>query len=357
MIELRAIAIEDAGDVHRICAHPEVARTLGGLPSDGLDGWKKRILELPIERTTLLGAFEDGALRGVAQLQGLPRARQRHVAKIWVAVDPMAHRRGIGRRLVGALCDAADRWWSFVRLELDVHDDHTPAISLYRAAGFDVEVRKRCDMLRDGVMVDGLHMARIRPGYVPPPPIGDPPPIPARGTRLDRKRIQIRPARPDDGAGMAELHGSESVMEGTFATPYQTEREWRNRLATNDANVRALVAVVAGRVVASCALFGNPSPRLAHAVGLGIAVHPDHQGCGVGDALMGAVIDLADRWMGIRRVQLEVYDDNARAQALYRKHGFEPEGAQRLVSFRRGTYCDAVVMSRIRSSPPSQRPE
>lgn len=347
-VTLRAVDSDDAIEVHRICAHPDVARTLGGLPSDGLEGWKKRIAESPLERTTFVGAFEGPELLGIAHMQGMPRARQRHIAKVWLAVDPRVWGRGIGSMLMQAVCDAADRWWAYVRLELDVHEDHAPAIELYRRAGFEIEVHKRCDMLRDGRIVDGFHMARIRPGFLAPPAIGEPPPIPPRSARLERRQIQIRASRFDDAAGMARLHETDSVMEGTFATPFQNEREWRMRLAANDANVRSLVAIHDGSLVGSAALFQHPTPRLSHAAGFGMSVHPAYQGRGVGDALMGAILDLADRWMGVRRVQLEVYSDNLRAQSLYSKHGFEREGVQRFAAFRRGTFVDALVMSRIR---------
>ncbi|UJR81546.1 GNAT family N-acetyltransferase [Sandaracinus amylolyticus] len=349
MITLRAITIDDASDVHRLCAHAEVARFLGGLPTDGLDGWKKRILELPHDRASLIGAFEESALIGVAMLDGQLRARRKHIARMWVAVDPTRWGRGVAKQMMGALVDAADRWWAFVRLELDVHADHAPAIALYRSLGFEVEAQKRCDMLRDGRIVDGLHMARIRPGFTPPEELASAPVIAHRGTRLSPARIRVRPHRPDDAAEMAAMQGTDSVMEGTFATPFQSEREWRARLTGMDASVRGLVAIVDGKLAGSAALFAHASPRLAHACGFGISVHPDFQGCGVGDALTAATCELADRWIGAKRIQLEVYADNLRAQALYRKHGFELEGTQRYASFRRGTYCDAHLMSRIRS--------
>lgn len=350
MIELRSIDTDDAIEVHRVCAHPEVARTLG-VWSDGLEGWKKRIGDAPLDRTTFIGAFDGPSLLGVAHMQGSPRARQRHIARVWVAVDPAAWGTGIGERLLGALCDAADRWWGYVRLELDLHRDHQAAIDLHRRMGFEVEVEKRCDALRDGRIVDGVHMGRIRPGYVCPPELGAPAPIPLRTrARLEGKQILVRACRFDDASQMATLHSTDSVMEGTFATPFQSDREWRMRLAANDSNVRALAAIAEGRLVGSAALFQQPSPRVAHVAGFGMSVHPDFQGRGVGDALMTAILDLADRWLGVRRVQLEVYSDNLRAQSLYRKHGFEPEGVQRLAAFRRGTYVDAFVMSRIHPS-------
>lgn len=349
--ELRALTLDDALDAHRICAHPEVARTLGGLPTDGLDGWKKRILELPHERSSFIGAFDKGELRGLAMLDGQLIARRRHIAKLWVAVDPAAWRRGVGRQLVGALCEAADLWWGLVRLELDVHADHTPAIRLYESLGFRVEAHQRCDMLRDGTIVDGLHMGRIRPGFVAPPELGPPPPILPRGPAFESSAIKIRPSRPDDAPAMARFQSTASVMEGTFATPFQSVGEWRNRLSNHDGRVRALAAFVSGALVGSAALFANPSPRLRHALGFGISVDLEFQGRGIGRALMRSCLELADSWLGARRVALEVYVDNERAQALYRQFGFEAEGVLRAASFRRGTYVDVLAMSRIRPEP------
>ena len=38
---------------------------------------------------------------------------------------------------------------------------------------------------------------------------------------------------------------------------------------------------------------------------------PSWQGMGVGTALMRAALDLADNWLGLRRVELTIYADNA----------------------------------------------
>ena len=44
---------------------------------------------------------------------------------------------------------------------------------------------------------------------------------------------------------------------------------------------------------------------------------------------MRRLLDWADNWAGLLRVELGVYADNERAIALYRKFGFELEGCQR----------------------------
>jgi len=72
-----------------------------------------------------------------------------------------------------------------------------------------------------------------------------------------------------------------------------------------------------------------------------------------GDALMTALIERAERWMQMTRLELEVYVDNAAAVALYRKHGFVEEGRLRSYAFRDGAYVDVYSMARLR---PAQRP-
>jgi len=64
--------------------------------------------------------------------------------------------------------------------------------------------------------------------------------------------------------------------------------------------------------------------------------------------LLGALIDIADNWIGLERLVLEVYTDNIRAQKLYEKFGFEIEGRLRADSMRNGERVDAYVMARLK---------
>lgn len=56
-----------------------------------------------------------------------------------------------------------------------------------------------------------------------------------------------------------------------------------------------------------------------------VAVHPQRWGEGIGGQLVAAVLEAAAS-LGYRRVQLWTHGSNERAQALYRRHGFEPTG-------------------------------
>ncbi|MBA2617412.1 MAG: GNAT family N-acetyltransferase, partial [Rubrobacter sp.] len=74
----------------------------------------------------------------------------------------------------------------------------------------------------------------------------------------------------------------------------------------------------------------------------------DWQGRGVGTELMRAALDLAENWLNLTRIELDVYTDNKAGIALYEKFGFEREGTHRRYAFRDGEYVDAYSMARIR---------
>jgi putative acetyltransferase len=67
---------------------------------------------------------------------------------------------------------------------------------------------------------------------------------------------------------------------------------------------------------------------------------------------MQALCDYADRWLGLRRIELQVYADNARAIALYRRFGFEHEGTHRAYALRDGQLVDSLSMARLVPAPP-----
>jgi putative acetyltransferase len=86
---------------------------------------------------------------------------------------------------------------------------------------------------------------------------------------------------------------------------------------------------------------------------LGLSVAPKAQGQGVGRALMQALVDWADRWGQVLRLELNVYTDNERAIALYRSFGFEIEGTHRAYALRDGKYVDSHSMARLHPNPPT----
>lgn len=78
-----------------------------------------------------------------------------------------------------------------------------------------------------------------------------------------------------------------------------------------------------------------------------IAVQEKWHGEGVGAALMGAMVDLADNWLQLRRLSLTVWTSNSSAIALYEKFGFNIEGTMPEFAFGEGKYVDAHLMGRL----------
>ena len=67
---------------------------------------------------------------------------------------------------------------------------------------------------------------------------------------------------------------------------------------------------------------------------------------------MQALIDYADQWGHVLRIELTVFADNTRAIALYERFGFEHEGRQRGYALRHGVYSDVLAMARLHPNPP-----
>jgi putative acetyltransferase len=161
--------------------------------------------------------------------------------------------------------------------------------------------------------------------------------------------IRIRRAEPGDYEGFAWVFTGASAQAETMQVPFPSVEAWRKKLAEAPPGSYQLVAEIDGRIVGNAGLFpAHQSPRRAHAAHLGIAVHDDYHGRGVGRALISALVDLADRWLPVTRIELTVHADNARAIALYKSLGFQVEGTYRSYTLREGTYVDALAMARLR---------
>ena len=161
--------------------------------------------------------------------------------------------------------------------------------------------------------------------------------------------LQIRRAEADDAAAIYEMFSSPKVYEGTLQLPYPSREYWRKRISDTDGCYN-LLAVSGEHILGMVSVNTFPTrPRRRHVGQIGISVADAWQGRGVGTALMQAGIDLADNWLNLTRLELEVYADNEPAIRLYERFGFEREGTLRQHAFRDGRYVDSIVMARLRS--------
>ena len=160
----------------------------------------------------------------------------------------------------------------------------------------------------------------------------------------------VRAIRAADAADIAAIYSFESVIANTAQLPCRDGQFWLNFWKTKDPNGVELVCEIDGRAVGHLGIVTNASARRKHVATFGIAVHPAFQGRGVGNALVVGMLDLADNWLNLVRVELTVASDNERAMGLYRKHGFVVEGEARYDNFRAGQFTHSTQMARINPS-------
>ncbi|MDX7989341.1 GNAT family N-acetyltransferase [Xenorhabdus sp. 12] len=158
--------------------------------------------------------------------------------------------------------------------------------------------------------------------------------------------IIIRAAEIEDAEHCQRIFGQKSVYPNTMQRPCPSLETWRERLKKNKTiGILDFVAEIEGNVVGTIGIFTFENPRRKHVVSFGIGIDENHFGKGVGSKLLEFVIDYAFNWLGTIRIELDVFVDNDRAIALYKKFGFEEEGISRLQALRNGQYCDVLVMA------------
>lgn len=105
-----------------------------------------------------------------------------------------------------------------------------------------------------------------------------------------------------------------------------------------------IVAEVAGRVAGNASINREYHQKTRHRASIGIALREEFWGKGIGTLLLQELIQIGVNW-GLRQVELEVFEGNVRAMALYRKMGFKLVAVKPdAVQFLDGTYRDEYVM-------------
>ncbi len=161
--------------------------------------------------------------------------------------------------------------------------------------------------------------------------------------------ISIRRVELNDAEAIQRVYAGPKAVWGTLQLPFPSAEQWRKRIAEAGEGNYLLVACVDSEVVGQIGVHTAPNrPRRRHAGQIGMGVRDDWHGKGVGTALMQAAIDLADNWLNLSRMELEVYTDNPPAIRLYEKFGFVVEGTLSQFGFRNGQFVDAYYMARLR---------
>lgn len=162
----------------------------------------------------------------------------------------------------------------------------------------------------------------------------------------------IRPVRIEDASAINEMRRMDGVRENTlgiFSERITRSEDFIRGLTENE---HLLVAEVkeaeVRKVVGMVGLHVGRNPRLRHSASVGIMVHADYQGKGIGTALLKKVIDLADNWLMLVRVELTAFVENEGAVKLYQSLGFQIEGTKKYAAIRNGKYADEYLMARYK---------
>ncbi len=159
--------------------------------------------------------------------------------------------------------------------------------------------------------------------------------------------ITIRHCEPDDADAVRRIYAESEGYGNTLQLPFPPLHLWQQRLQQSAVGVHRLVAERGGELIGELSLAVCQHPRRRHVAEIGMGVAAAARRTGVGQALLGAAIELSDQWLQVRRVEISAFVENAAAIALYRKMGFVEEGRARDYAFRDGRYCDVLLMARV----------
>jgi putative acetyltransferase len=165
---------------------------------------------------------------------------------------------------------------------------------------------------------------------------------------LMQNTLVVRPRAPQDDAGLFALFNEVRFLhDASTREPFESCEDMRGWLDGVVAAQRfELIALIGTEVVGFGALYVLGDGQ-SHSGTLAIGVRGAYQGQGIATILMHMLVATAQIYVGLRRLQLTVFSDNAAAIRLYRKFGFEIEGRHRSFARRGADFVDAFTMARL----------
>jgi RimJ/RimL family protein N-acetyltransferase len=115
-----------------------------------------------------------------------------------------------------------------------------------------------------------------------------------------------------------------------------------NFLQNTDAAM--ILCEVDGKVVGNCNLTRHNKLKTRHRASIGIALLHEVWGLGIGTAMFEEIHRLAKAW-NVEQLELEVFADNHRAMALYKKMGFRIAAEHpNAIKRKNSTYVNEYLM-------------
>jgi putative acetyltransferase len=163
-----------------------------------------------------------------------------------------------------------------------------------------------------------------------------------------KAEISIRPVRKEDAEKIWQISRQVGVIENIMTLPSERLAQRFSQLENLTSNEHYLVAETDQEEVIGLAGLTVGEGRVRHSGYLFLFVAAQYQGQGAGSKLLKALLDLADHWLLLRRVELTVLTENERAKKLYERFGFEVEGLRKLSVISQGQIKDEWLMARYR---------
>ena len=160
-------------------------------------------------------------------------------------------------------------------------------------------------------------------------------------------KIEIRHSADSDVEQIRLIYAEPSNYAATLQLPFPSPAAWAKKFDVRPEGSYSLIACDGDEVLGQLGLSVEAGPRRKHAANIGMGVKSSARRSGVGSALMAAAVEMSERWLAVRRIELSVYTDNHAAISLYEKFGFGVEGTLRQYAFRNGEFVDVHVMSRL----------
>ena len=164
----------------------------------------------------------------------------------------------------------------------------------------------------------------------------------------------IRHATPDDAEGIIAMmkivadepdNGTTRASAADFDISPEDERALIADWTAAD-NAVFLVAVVDNEVIAMANAHGGKRGG-RHSLTFGIAVAKPWRGKGIGTALLKRLIDWCRDNPTVKRLDLEVFNNNHGAIRLYERLGFKHEGVKRSAFYKHGEFLDTHIMGMV----------
>ena len=161
--------------------------------------------------------------------------------------------------------------------------------------------------------------------------------------------MEIRDATVDDAAAIARIYnqGIEDRV-ATLETKLRTPEERVEWMTARSSRHPVMVAVDDdGELLAWAALNPfNASAAYDHVVEFSIYVAREARGRGVGNTLLGALIERA-RAIGFHKIVLAGFPFNERGVKLYERHGFRTVGIYHEQGMLDGKWVDVILMEKM----------